>query len=306
MKKSIYVLLQGRIGNQLFIYAFAKAIALQYNEEVDIIIDDSEVLNCNWENSLEFYNLKNVTYIHKNELNKQKGFKKQYYLRKLFRIISKNKSYNDKFYIEKKYQSFLNKNGLIMCENGYLNTKINTAKNQYIEGFFQSEKYFEKIREIILKDLNPSQFIEVESYPNIDKIRTRNTVCTSIKVEHNIGSELYDVCTKEYWKKAIKYIEDHVENPLFFICSDNVDYVINHLIDTQKYDYICQDPSYPTYISLSVMSECKHFIIGNTTFGWWAQYLSNYKEKIVIAPSQWMKVDMPIDIYQDNWTCIDV
>lgn len=54
------------------------------------------------------------------------------------------------------------------------------------------------------------------------------------------------------------------------------------------------------------MSECKHFIIGNTTFGWWAQYLSNYKEKIVIAPSQWMKVDMPIDIYQDNWTCIDV
>lgn len=106
MKKSIYVLLQGRIGNQLFIYAFAKAIALQYNEEVDIIIDDSEVLNCNWENSLEFYNLKNVTYIHKNELNKQKGFKKQYYLRKLFRIISKNKSYNDKFYIEKNINHF--------------------------------------------------------------------------------------------------------------------------------------------------------------------------------------------------------
>ena len=67
---------------------------------------------------------------------------------------------------------------------------------------------------------------------------------------------------KEYWKKAIKYIEDHVENPLFFICSDNVDYVIKHLIDTQKYDYICQYSNYPTYISLSVMSECKHFIIG--------------------------------------------
>ena len=106
MEKSIYVLLQGRIGNQLFIYAFAKAIALQYKEDVDIIIDDSEVLNCNWENSLEFYNLENVTYIHKNELNKRNGFKKQYYLRKLFRIMSKNKSYNDKFHIEKKYKHF--------------------------------------------------------------------------------------------------------------------------------------------------------------------------------------------------------
>ena len=54
------------------------------------------------------------------------------------------------------------------------------------------------------------------------------------------------------------------------------------------------------------MAECKHFIIGNTTFGWWAQYLSEFENKMVIAPSKWMAIDMPIDIYQNNWILIEV
>ena len=123
-------------------------------------------------------------------------------------------------------------------------------------------------------------------------------------MEHNVGSELYDVCDMEYWKKAIKYITENVENPLFFICSDNVQYVVDNLIDTNQFDYVCQSKDYPVHISLAAMNECKHFIIGNTTFGWWAQYLSKSQNKIVVAPSRWMRVEMPIDIYQEGWHLI--
>ena len=83
-------------------------------------------------------------------------------------------------------------------------------------------------------------------------------------------------------------------------------YVLENFIDAEKYDYVIQDSTKPVHISLAAMSECKHFIIGNTTFGWWAQYLSKNPEKIVVAPSKWMAVDMPIDIYQDNWHLIEV
>lgn len=117
---------------------------------------------------------------------------------------------------------------------------------------------------------------------------------------------MYDVCSMKYWEEAIQYIIKNVDNPLFFICSDNVDYVLEHLIDASKYDYVVQDKSKPVYVSLAAMSECKNFIIGNTTFGWWAQYLSKADNKIVVAPSKWMSVDMPIDLYEDGWHLIEV
>lgn len=117
---------------------------------------------------------------------------------------------------------------------------------------------------------------------------------------------MYDVCTMQYWKEAIKYVTGQVEDPLFFICSDNVPYVLSHLIDANQFDYVEQSREFPVHVSLAAMAECKHFIIGNTTFGWWAQYLSRNPEKIVVAPSRWMAVDMPIDLYQDGWHLVEV
>ena len=121
-----------------------------------------------------------------------------------------------------------------------------------------------------------------------------------------MGSSLYDVCNNDYYVKGIKYIIDNVEEPLFFICSDNVSYVLENLIDTRKFDYICQDRDVPVVESLALMGLCKHFILSNTSFGWWAQYFSDYEKKIVIAPNRWMRVDMPVDIYCRNWTLVDV
>ena len=151
-----------------------------------------------------------------------------------------------------------------------------------------------------------TQFPDYDKYPGLHKLRERNSVCISVKVEHNVGSSMYDVCSMKYWEEAIQYIIKNVDNPLFFICSDNVDYVLEHLIDASKYDYVVQDKSRPVYVSLAAMSECKNFIIGNTTFGWWAQYLSKADNKIVVAPSKWMSVDMPIDLYEDGWHLIEV
>ena len=69
---------------------------------------------------------------------------------------------------------------------------------------------------------------------------------------------------------------------------------------------MCQSRDFGVEKSLAVMGMCKHFVIGNTTFGWWAQFLNGRDDKIVVAPSRWMNVDMPIDIYQDNWHLIEV
>lgn len=305
-KNSIYVPLQGRIGNQLFQYALARRIQKCMSENATIIIDDSDIIRCKWENSLVHYNLPNVEYVHDSLLQGKFVFSKQYVLRKIYRLFTRNQNYVEKFEKEKKLNKFFNNKGMFFCENGYIEPRLNLDKPIYIEGYFQSQKYFDDIKEDILSLLDGNQFPEFNNYPELDKLKLRNSVCISVKVEHNVGNSMYDVCTMDYWEKSIKYITESVENPLFFICSDNVEYVLEHLIDASKYDYVVQDKKFPVHISLAAMSECKHFIIGNTTFGWWAQYLSKRPEKIVVAPSRWMAVDMPIDLYEKDWHLIEV
>ena len=305
-RNKIYVPLQGRIGNQLFQYSFARKIQLDMGENAVIILDDSDVLRCNWENSLVYYNLPDVEYVHENIIENETYISKYYILRKIYGAFVRNKDYTFKYKIEKKLQPLLNKNGMFLCENGYIEPKLDLSEPIYIEGYFQSDKYFNNARYDILSLLDGNQFSELERYPGIDKLKKRNSVCISVKIEHNIGNSIYDVCTMEYWEKAIKFITNNVDNPLFFICSDNVQYVLENLIDASRYDYIIQNSGMPVHLSLAAMAVCKHFIIGNTTFGWWAQYLSAYSKKIVIAPSKWMAVNMPIDIYQDGWFLIEV
>lgn len=302
----IYVLLKGRIGNQLFMYALARKISIETGQK--IVFNDAAVIKKNWKNSLIEYNLKNVDYEHKDNIIVafKYGIVKQYIMYKAYHYKVRKKNFREIEKLEEKIRNLYNKNGIIACQNGYKDYKLEcNAKNIILDGYFQSESYFNSVRNDILKEIKVLDS-DLKKYPNYEKIENSNSVCISIKVEHNVGSGLYDVCSIDYWKKAIEYIKTKVENPLFFVCSDDVDFVKQNLIDCDKYEVVTQSRQESVVNSLAVMAKCKHFIIGNTTFGWWAQYLSENQDKIVVAPSRWMNVDMPIDIYENFWHLIQV
>lgn len=300
----IYVFMRGRIGNQLFIQGAAEALREKRGRGEEIVVDDSEVLMLGWENSLPNYPLEQVSYVHSKKamLTKPTLFFR-YALLRVYRKLVKNTEYTKRFSIEQKLQKLFNRMGIISCENGFLEYDVPTTKYVLLDGYYQSEKYFEDISDRLQALFSSEQELAQANYPGLAELRNRNSVCISVKVEHNVGSSMYDVCNHGYWERAIQYITEHVENPLFFICSDNVEYVKEHLIDCTKFDCIAQAKNQPVHLSLAAMAQCKHFAIGNTTFGWWAQYLSKHdiEHKIVIAPSKWMAIDMPIDIYQKNW-----
>ena len=183
------------------------------------------------------------------------------------------------------------------------------TRNVWMTGYFQSVQYFEDIMPMIREKLTHRLSVLREK-EYVQHLEERNSVCISIKVEHNADNPLFDVCDKGYYEKAIAYIIQHVENPLFFICSDNVQYVYEHYIDASKYDCICQEKGLPVSDALTIMSVCKHFVIGNTSFGRCAQLLSNSQGKIVVAPNRWFRdPEMQTgDIYRENpdWHLIDV
>lgn len=301
----IVVVLRGRIGNQLFIYAYARALQFARGNQEKIVIYEDDVLEAGWINSLRKYDLPKVRYI-----SGWRNFKQEISLRNRLglyfyhKLVEKERNYVKKYKKEQKYKDLFNMLGISACENGYLDLHP-IGKKILVSGYFQSEKYFEKYKHEIKREFNLKEKAVKANKEMSDFIINNNTVCISIKVEHNIGSKLYDVCTKKYWEEAINYIIEHVENPAFLVCSDDVEYVCEHLIDTKKYPTIVQDKNLSVELSLAMMSLCKHFIIGNTTYGWWAQYLCTNPDKVVVAPAQWMLVDMPIDIYQEGWITID-
>lgn len=303
----IAVKLVGRIGNQLFIYAAAEAIRQKRGRNEKIVFYDESILREGWKNSLENYDLKNVEFRHDYSrlefgTRLQMAFVLRFY--RWFKLTRENRVRRFKF--EKFFQPILNFFGIISCIDGY--TKIITplTKNVYMDGYFQSERYFQGYENLLKKTFS-YRLPVLKNKDNVKQLIQRESVCISIKVEHNVGHPSFDVCDKSYYTRAIDYITKHIENPLFFICSDNVPYVLEHFIDTAKYDYLCQDKELDVSDSLAIMGTCKNFIIGNTSFGWWAQYLSDNENKIVVAPDHWYRDPrIACDIYQDNWHYIDV
>lgn len=304
--KIIYLPLMGRIGNQLFQYAFAYSLQREMETGTKIIIDEYDVTYVNWVNSLKDYKLPDVEFVSGRDkaLNKKlgssrlayKAYKKWLYTEDAVKLSE----------LEKKYQKILNKFGLIAIFRGYSDYILNHNKNIFLYGYFQSEKYFIKYRDEIKKIFNKDQELIDSEYPYIEDFERRNSVCISIKIEHNAGSSIYDVCDEDYYRRAIAYIEKNVENPLYFLCSDNVEKAKNLFFNDIDADIVCQPGGYSVALTISAMSKCKHFVINNTSFGWWAQYLSENKDKIVVVPSRWKNNDDPVSIYdnQENWHLI--
>lgn len=303
----IYLFLEGRIGNQLFQYAFARAIQKQIGGDTKIIIDETAVIKMGWINSLKEYELPNVEYVRDSNCLKYGKFFVPYVTYRLYNRLIRRRNTRKQFALEKKLQPILNYLGLVAVERGYCSYKVNVKRNLILSGYFQSERFFANYSQEIREQFNLQERLLTVGYPFVEQLKERNSVCISIKVEDNAGNYAYDVCHEDYYQKALAYISEKVDNPLFFLCSDNVEHAKKLYLNDEKYDVICQPKEFSVHLSLAAMSLCKHFIINNTTFGWWAQYLSENEEKIVVAPSKWKNTSDPVSIYdnQKNWHLIE-
>jgi len=121
------------------------------------------------------------------------------------------------------------------------------------------------------------------------------------------------VCSEEYYIKAMKYIESKLENPVFYIFSnthEDIEWIKSNMKFRDKWNIKYVDQNNKDYVELFLMKSCYSFIISNSTFSWWAQYLSENENKIVVAPSIWNKEEIYKNeskkIYISDWHLIDV
>lgn len=175
-----------------------------------------------------------------------------------------------------------------------------------ISGYWQSEKYFNKIESILrshfrFKRKLTGKWIDLQiNILNVDSIMVN--VRRGDYLNH---LDIHGVVTIEYLQKAFNYIYQHVENPFFFIFSDDIRWCKENIEALENVFFVDDsfyDSKFASYLQL--MASCKHFIISNSTFAWWSAWLSSLSSnKIVIAPSKWFATATldSKDILPETW-----
>lgn len=312
----IYKEITGRFGNQMFQYAAVKAYKEKYKLD-DKIILDFEKLKLLGEpkdgfcDQLKDLNLDGKYESGKIELN---IIQKLYVLIIKIKIFYLYKNKENKIYnFQKKIQEKINKKGIFYFSYGYCDFKLCNAKNKAFYGDFESKEYFDFIREELIKGFTPKHLPLEKNKKLYEIINESNSVCVSIRrgdfVNDSEIAKKHLVCTEKYYYDAIKLIQEKVENPKFIIFSDDVEWCKNNMNFPEGTVYETKDN--PVWEKLRLMYSCKHFIISNSTFSWWTQYLSRNNNKVVVAPSRWKNYNYKeneekFDIYEDTWDIIDV
>jgi len=159
----------------------------------------------------------------------------------------------------------------------------------YYDDVHYNLEIIEKMKKEIYHDF---KFPTIEDEENLKiKLKIENTNSVSIHVrrgDYLNSIEFKDICTINYYGNAIKYIENKVKNPVFFIFSNDIEWCKKNLkIVGDSYYITWNNKKENNFRDMQLMSLCKNNIIANSSFSWWAALLNTNENKIVIAPKKW-------------------
>jgi hypothetical protein len=174
---------------------------------------------------------------------------------------------------------------------------------RFFYGGWHSEKYFVSSKDQVLEAFK----LKVDDTVNLDYLaHIKNSESVSIHVRRGdymkgIQFEMYgSVCTKEYFARAIDKINEILENPHFFVFSNDLKWVQDNFVMDRCTLIDCNNGK-DSWKDMYLMSNCKYHVNSNSTFSWWGAYLNTYKFKIVIIPYYFVNNVETKDFYPESW-----
>lgn len=181
--------------------------------------------------------------------------------------------------------------------------KINWNKNIYLDGYFQSEKYFKEYTGVIREDFTLKE-VSIKSESLIKEIKNCNSVCMHIRRGDYIGNKFHPLQDISYYENGIKELEKNVKIDNIYIFSDDIVWCKENLQFNYNIMFVNKDDLGITDVEeLWIMTLCKYFIIANSSFSWWGAWLSERVGKIVVCPQKWF-ADKNIDtsdLIPEDW-----
>lgn len=283
----IIIKLQGGLGNQLFQYAAYSKL----NEKYKVYFDVGEY-NLPYDNGYRKFYLNYFTQKVIPNLCIFTDSRKEILCRKL--LLPKLKVFRNS--VKENLKALK-----ILDERTFSDDLSEITDNTYIESYFMDERFFSKSFKDSINFSNKIHrlFSKNQYY---SQIQNSNSVAVHIRrTDYLTNPNFKDICTPEYYKKAISYFNKKYPDSNFIFFSDDINWAIDQFGISSNHIYIKNDSSDDsTMRDLYLMSHCQNIIMANSSFSWWAAYLNKNQEKIVVHPEKYQNNSDTV-FYSSSW-----
>jgi len=309
INKKIIIRISNELGNQMFMYASAFGIANKL--DMDISIDNESAYKS--KKNISKYGLNNFSLTSVIAPDSKKflgiyGYIKRKILKKINPYIK-----NKVIFVEPK-----NTEKITKYNEEIYNLKL--SENVFVEGYFESEKYFVDIKDKIsseFKFLNEAKYQKSAYFNEINKLNSvsiclrQNRFIEGINKNNELNKKKSIKYTNEqieYINQSISYIQKNVQKPTFFIWSNDLIALKDNLFD-EKINKVIHDNEFTKNLDkraldMFLISQCNHHIVIPSSFNWWGAWLSKKQNKIICRPSDNYFTDFRInnlDFWPSNW-----
>jgi len=274
----VIVRLMGGLGNQMFQYAAARRIALVHNVPLK--------LDISWfarrrdrAYGLHALNIKEALAT-PDELGQITGPS----TRGIGRFV---------FWLRRRFKigygwTWIHERGLCPFDPRVFDARERT----YLDGYWQSEKYFSDVADTIRREFTVDFPGDGSSRELADRMATSESVSVHIRRGDYVSDprkrEARSVCAPDYYRRCTTRVADLLAKPHLFLFSDDPDWVAANLRFEHPTTLVSTVPARRDHEDLRLMSACRHHIIANSSFSWWAAWLNPHSDKLVLAPRRWM------------------
>lgn len=158
-------------------------------------------------------------------------------------------------------------------------------------GYWQSERYFLDHADLLRRELRLKEPIHGENATLAAEIEATTSVSLHVRrgdyVTNAHTNQYHGVCGLDYYARAVRHIAERVPDARLFVFSDDADWTRANLLTGLPTTYVIANPPDRGYRDMDLMRRCRHHIIANSSFSWWGAWLNPLVDKIVVAPSRW-------------------
>lgn len=284
----------GGIGNQMFQYAFALSLKKHFPEE-EILIDTSHFNGYGLHNGFEIDRVfgAELRVASGKELRKVTYYTPNY---KISRLLRKYLGYKKTEYKEPRLFTYWG-------DEIYLR-----LGDTYFEGSWQNEKYFENCKDDIVRAFHFRGSISKRNQVIFNKLMSENSIGIHVRRGDYLQEDSYkNICDLPYYQNAIAYIKDLFNDASFYIFSNDSKWCRENLLPLcGNATVVDWNSGSDSWVDMMLLSNCKHNIIAHSSFSWWAAWLNQNHNKVVISPTGWFNKEGITDSPQlPNWVKLD-